>query len=530
MVFGEFEREMTSQRTAINAYERSKRGLANGGVVPLGYRRDKTRKGYLIVDEEDAEIVREIFNTYLEEKSIKKAMAIIKAKYEGVNPKLKRIGRSRIYSILTNKAYIGIREIYKKDRNRAEEVKAVWNGIVDKKIFEDVQRLLQANRERFHSQKPTRFNYLLSGLIRCGKCGEKLQGKSAYSSTKKKHYYYSHKHTCKNGELNRIDAEATHRLVLDWLKDISTNGEKFHRLQEEGRIRIKKRIDFLNKSLRELDQEEIRLEKEIEARVSELVKTKLDAVKDTIEKSIVKLDQEKKEVEAKQLYIKHEIEALKELLADGKDLFREYSDVIKNALNNSFADLKGKLRDIISYIRIDNENIKIALSGVNRKALSSSVFVSAPGEKQKANPNLSLILDKIPLPPKLLLRNKSYLYSLYVKQGLPKREIARRLNVRHSTVIATLKKLGIHENSPNKGHGIQGQIPFGYDYKNGKLEKNEEEQKIIRVVKQLKSVGFSLRGIARELNKRLIPTKNNGIWHANTVRKILVRFNTYKVV
>ena len=90
--------------------------------------------------------------------------------------------------------------------------------------------------------------------------------------------------------------------------------------------------------------------------------------------------------------------------------------------------------------------------------------------------------------------------------------------------------MGIHENSPNKGHGIKGQIPFGYNYKNGRVEKNEEEQEIIRVIKQLKSNGFSLRGIAKELNKRLIPTKNNGIWHANTVRKILGRVSTHKVI
>jgi len=55
--------------------------------------------------------------------------------------------------------------------------------------------------------------------------------------------------------------------------------------------------------LKELDAEEIRLEKEIEARVSELVKTKLDVVKSTIEQSIVKLDRDKKDIEAKQLYI-----------------------------------------------------------------------------------------------------------------------------------------------------------------------------------------------------------------------------------
>jgi DNA invertase Pin-like site-specific DNA recombinase len=38
VVFSEFEREMTSPRTAITAYERSKRGLANGGQTLLGYR------------------------------------------------------------------------------------------------------------------------------------------------------------------------------------------------------------------------------------------------------------------------------------------------------------------------------------------------------------------------------------------------------------------------------------------------------------------------------------------------------------
>ena len=122
------------------------------------------------------------------------------------------------------------------------------------------------------------------------------------------------------------------------------------------------------------------------------------------------------------------------------------------------------------------------------------------------------------------------MYNLYIKQGLSKREIAKRLNVRHSSIIATLKKFGINEDSTNKVHGIQGQIPFGYDYKNGKLEKNVEEQEIIRVIKQLKSSGFSLRGIARKLNKRLIPTKNNGIWHANTVRKILSRISAHKII
>jgi DNA invertase Pin-like site-specific DNA recombinase len=60
MIFAEFEREMTSRRTAINAYERSKRGLANGGVAPLGYKRMKQKKGHLFIVEKEQQIVQDI--------------------------------------------------------------------------------------------------------------------------------------------------------------------------------------------------------------------------------------------------------------------------------------------------------------------------------------------------------------------------------------------------------------------------------------------------------------------------------------
>ena len=97
------------------------------------------------------------------------------------------------------------------------------------------------------------------------------------------------------------------------------------------------------------------------------------------------------------------------------------------------------------------------------------------------------------------------------------------MNVSHSTVIECLRRLGIHDKGARKRDRYQGQIPFGYNYRNGKLQKNKEEQEVITIIKQLRSSGLSLRGIARELNKRLVPTKNNGIWQAATVSNILSR-------
>jgi len=51
-----------------------------------------------------------------------------------------------------------------------------------------------------------------------------------------------------------------------------------------------------------------------------------------------------------------------------------------------------------------------------------------------------------------------------------------------------------------------------------------------RIIKQLRSNGPSFRGIARELNKRLLLIKKNGIWQAATVSTILSRVGNQKMV
>lgn len=133
----------------------------------------------------------------------------------GLTSKLKKIAISRIYGILTNKAYIGIREINKRDKTECEELQAGWKPIIEKELFRKAQTILQENKDRFQSRGSQRYTYLLSGLLRCGQCGELLQGKSAYSRTSKKYYYYSHRSTCPKRGLNRVDAEITQGLVLD---------------------------------------------------------------------------------------------------------------------------------------------------------------------------------------------------------------------------------------------------------------------------------------------------------------------------
>ena len=94
--------------------------------------------------------------------------------------------------------------------------------------------------------------------------------------------------------------------------------------------------------------------------------------------------------------------------------------------------------------------------------------------------------------------------------------------VSRSTALAALRKCGIPQNSRNRTH--PGQLPFGYDYQNYRLVKNQAEQGVIRLMGRARAGGLSLRQIAGQLNERLIPNKDGGTtWQANTVRLILAR-------
>ena len=152
------------------------------------------------------------------------------------------------------------------------------------------------------------------------------------------------------------------------------------------------------------------------------------------------------------------------------------------------------------------------------------MFVSAPTSAQSAQQRrLALIEDRIPLPGRFLLVDPARVASLYEKGGLSARQIAARLGVSHSSVLVALAKLGVVCERPHNGRALKGRVPFGWDLGDGRLVKNAGEQQVVRLIRQLHAGGESLNAIAHELNRRLVPTKNAGLWQANTVAKILRR-------
>jgi site-specific DNA recombinase len=75
-----------------------------------------------------------------------------------------------------------------------------------------------------------------------------------------------------------------------------------------------------------------------------------------------------------------------------------------------------------------------------------------------------------------------------------------------------------------KAQGMRiGEIPFGFDLDSvtHKLVINEEEQKAITLAQDLKAQGYSNRAIARELDRREVPTKKRGTWTHVQVASLL---------
>lgn len=223
-----------------------------------------------------------------------------------------------------------------------------------------------------------RIAYLLSGLLTCGKCGQRLQGKSAYSSNGKRHRYYAHRSTCPKGGLNRIDAEMAQGLVLAWLRNLASNGERFQELEAQGKKRIERHIGELRESLRGLDTESVALQERVEARIQELTKTRTEAVRESIEKSIIDLRERKKGLEEKQTLIIDAIHQTESILKNQEDQFTRYSRWIRQVLDQSGEALMLGIQGLISRLLLMDSEMKLALSGVPLKEPVRVAFVFAP--------------------------------------------------------------------------------------------------------------------------------------------------------
>jgi hypothetical protein len=155
--FAQFEREVIGERIRDKFAASRKRGMWMGGWAPLGY---EVRDRRLVVNEVDAELVRSLFQRFLNSGSATKlARDLIRENVRNKYGKL--VDKGILYKMLNNPVYIGV-AVHKGVSYPGEHV-----GIIDRKIWDKVQaRFQESPRKRAAAtraqRRPVERNHLWS--------------------------------------------------------------------------------------------------------------------------------------------------------------------------------------------------------------------------------------------------------------------------------------------------------------------------------------------------------------------------------
>ncbi|MGV3609197.1 MAG: recombinase family protein [Planctomycetaceae bacterium] len=189
--FAQFEREMISERTRDKMAAARRKGKYVGGVCMLGYDIDRERKK-LVVNELEAEQVRQIFQLYLEHRGLipvvqelarrgwnSKTHLTLKGESHGGSP----FTKTSLHKLLTSVTYRG------QVRYRDELYAGEHPAIVEESTWTHVQELLKENAGKRRTVALSTRG-LLSGLLRCKNCACKMTLVASGKGGTKRYRYY----------------------------------------------------------------------------------------------------------------------------------------------------------------------------------------------------------------------------------------------------------------------------------------------------------------------------------------------------
>lgn len=168
-----------SENTIRGKRETAAKGFWNGGHPPLGY---KVENRKLVEDEKTAPIVRYVFEQYAKGESKAKVVQYLASR--GIKSVT---GGDLTYSclntVLRNQTYIG------KPTYNGEIVVGLAEPLLSDDLFWKVQEQIK-KRSIAPGAKKAKADYLLSGKVFCGECGENMVGMCGRSKNGSQYYYY----------------------------------------------------------------------------------------------------------------------------------------------------------------------------------------------------------------------------------------------------------------------------------------------------------------------------------------------------
>ncbi len=319
-----------SKKVKTSLHSRMKDGLYVSGRCPFGYMKDPNNKNHLIINEEQAETVRLIFNLalkgntyhsiahFLTKRNIKTPASYYDYVWNSKSINGNTLSQEKgvwfdttVKSILQNQIYVGdtvqgktkkinykLKKTVKNNPNDYIIVENTHEAIIDRDTFNYVQTLLPKNVKR---PEKKRF-YLLDGLLYCGDCKHRVtiryQNKTGRSYTTCDYYRtYSKYHVCTTHTNNY---EVLESVILDNIREVCKKYLDKNKIKDslgnielvDNSLKLEKQIESLeitnNKLTESLDKAYMDrlkgiIDEEQYLRVSENIKTEINDNKKNID-------------------------------------------------------------------------------------------------------------------------------------------------------------------------------------------------------------------------------------------------------
>lgn len=392
-LFDEHQSKENSKHTSRAMRENARQGFFNGSIPPFGYvsistekdGRHGRKKKKLEINEIEASSVRMIYDLYLHG-------------YEGRVMGQKEIGRhltekgllmrgkpwrvQKVHTVLSDPLYKGdyffnvIDSKSKQKRDPSEWVKTTIPPIIDAAKFEQVRIKRESRAPSKISPSILSSPTLMTGLIRCGKCGGSMTlatGKGGrykyYKCTSRKN---KGNHACSSGNL---PMEKTNQLVLHQLAEKVFTPQRVQSMMTALRQRIKsskesqqEKINELNRQLQQTEERQHRLLDAIERGIidlDEIVQFRAQSLKVARESLRIEIASVRRNKSTSVEHIKaSQVESFTntlkaKLLAKDSTIAKRYLSLLvdKIIVNESVATITGKYSSLTHVASLGDKKI-----------------------------------------------------------------------------------------------------------------------------------------------------------------------------
>ena len=214
--FAQFEREIIGERTRDKMGAARRKGKWVGGTPVLGYDVDPAG-GRLVVNEQEAQRVREIFRLFKTHGSLLKLVNQLEARRwtnkswrsrSGVEHVGRPFTESTLRSLLTNPIYAG----------KVEYRSVIYPGehlaIIEPALWEKVNADFRARQRKRSEGARTKQNALLAGLLFCHGCNRPMI--ATYTAKRSRRFRY---YVCQRARQNGWDSCATKAVPAAMLEE-----------------------------------------------------------------------------------------------------------------------------------------------------------------------------------------------------------------------------------------------------------------------------------------------------------------------